>query len=102
MRWSCASLWLGFYSSICVSIHDVPLEGRRSKCSRTPSSDWCLSLTNDLHVTYVDLHRHLHLLGAGSIEDVHKGFGFVRYNTHVEATLAIQMGDARIVLFLVF
>ncbi|XP_043720654.1 oligouridylate-binding protein 1-like [Telopea speciosissima] len=51
-------------------------------------------------VTQLDLHRHFHSLGAGVIEEVRvqrdKGFGFVRYNTHVEAALAIQMGNARI------
>ncbi|XP_022749997.1 oligouridylate-binding protein 1-like [Durio zibethinus] len=51
-------------------------------------------------VTSVDLHRHFHALGAGSIEDVRvqrdKGFGFVRYSSHAEAALAIQMGNARI------
>ncbi|RVW43987.1 Oligouridylate-binding protein 1 [Vitis vinifera] len=51
-------------------------------------------------VTLVDLHRHFHALGAGAIEDVRvqrdKGFGFVRYSTHAEAALAIQMGNARI------
>lgn len=51
-------------------------------------------------VTSVELHRHFHNLGAGTIEDVRvqrdKGFGFVRYSTHEEAALAIQMGNARI------
>ncbi|KAI6679767.1 hypothetical protein NL676_033648 [Syzygium grande] len=51
-------------------------------------------------VTSPDLHRHFHSLGAGVIEDVRvqrdKGFGFVRYSTHAEAALAIQMGNARI------
>ncbi|KAI3414944.1 uncharacterized protein J3R85_015636, partial [Psidium guajava] len=51
-------------------------------------------------VTSADLHRHFHALGAGVIEDVRvqrdKGFGFVRYSTHAEAALAIQMGNARI------
>ncbi|XP_024924666.1 oligouridylate-binding protein 1 isoform X1 [Ziziphus jujuba] len=51
-------------------------------------------------VTSVDLHRHFHALGAGTIEDVRvqrdKGFGFVRYSTHAEAALAIQMGNARL------
>ncbi|KAI4380816.1 hypothetical protein MLD38_006962 [Melastoma candidum] len=50
-------------------------------------------------VTSVDLHRHFHALGVGVIEDVRvqrdKGFGFVRYSTHAEAALAIQMGNAR-------
>lgn len=53
-----------------------------------------------LQVTSPDLHRHFHSLGAGVIEDVRvqrdKGFGFVRYSTHAEAALAIQMGNARI------
>lgn len=53
-----------------------------------------------MQVTSVDLHRHFHALGAGTIEDVRvqrdKGFGFVRYSTHGEAALAIQMGNARI------
>ncbi|CAN0901248.1 Oligouridylate-binding protein 1 [Linum grandiflorum] len=51
-------------------------------------------------VTNVDLHRHFHTFGAGIIEDVRvqrdKGFGFVRYSTHDEAALAIQIGNARI------
>ncbi|OMO67148.1 hypothetical protein CCACVL1_20759 [Corchorus capsularis] len=51
-------------------------------------------------VTSVDLHRLFHALGAGTIEDVRvqrdKGFGFVRYSSHAEAALAIQMGNARI------
>lgn len=53
-----------------------------------------------MQVTSVDLHRHFHVLGVGTIEDVRvqrdKGFGFVRYSTHPEAALAIQMGNARI------
>ncbi|KAK4756867.1 hypothetical protein SAY87_006994 [Trapa incisa] len=51
-------------------------------------------------VNLAELHRHFHALGAGVIEDVRvqrdKGFGFVRYSTHGEAALAIQMGSARI------
>ncbi|XP_058079606.1 oligouridylate-binding protein 1B-like [Magnolia sinica] len=51
-------------------------------------------------VTQLDLHRQFHSLGAGVIEEVRvqrdKGFGFVRYSTHAEAALAIQMGNARI------
>ncbi|KAJ7979217.1 Oligouridylate-binding protein like [Quillaja saponaria] len=51
-------------------------------------------------VTSVDLHRNFHALGTGTIEDVRvqrdKGFGFVRYSSHAEAALAIQMGNARI------
>ncbi|XP_061361476.1 oligouridylate-binding protein 1-like isoform X2 [Gastrolobium bilobum] len=50
-------------------------------------------------VTSVDLQHHFHALGAGTIGDVRvqrdKGFGFVRYSTHAEAALAIQMGNAR-------
>ncbi|KAH9804738.1 Oligouridylate-binding protein 1B [Citrus sinensis] len=53
-----------------------------------------------VYVTSVDLHRHFHALCVGTIEDVRvqrdKGFGFVRYSTHPEASLAIQMGNARI------
>jgi nucleolysin TIA-1/TIAR len=49
--------------------------------------------------TQLDLHRHFHALGAGAIEEVRvqrdKGFGFVRYSTHAEAALAIQMGNTQ-------
>ncbi|XP_010462311.1 PREDICTED: oligouridylate-binding protein 1A-like, partial [Camelina sativa] len=54
-------------------------------------------------VTQLDLHRLFYALGAGVIEEVRvqrdKGFGFVRYNTHEEAALAIQMGNAQPFLF---
>ncbi|XP_068659128.1 oligouridylate-binding protein 1-like isoform X2 [Aristolochia californica] len=50
-------------------------------------------------VSQLELHRHFHTLGAGVIEEVRvqrdKGFGFVRYSTHAEAALAIQMGMGR-------
>ncbi|KAK9923786.1 hypothetical protein M0R45_032186 [Rubus argutus] len=50
-------------------------------------------------VTQLDLHRHFHCLGVGVIEEVRlqrdKGFGFVRFNTHGEAALAIQMGNTQ-------
>ncbi|PPS15794.1 hypothetical protein GOBAR_AA04769 [Gossypium barbadense] len=50
-------------------------------------------------VTQLELHRHFHALGAGVIEEVRvqrdKAFGFVRYSTHAEAALAIQMGNAQ-------
>ncbi|XWS16137.1 hypothetical protein CRYUN_Cryun34aG0059700 [Craigia yunnanensis] len=50
-------------------------------------------------VTQLELHRHFHALGAGVIEEVRvqcdKGFGFVRYSTHAEAALAIQMGNTQ-------
>ncbi|KAJ6394285.1 hypothetical protein OIU77_023499 [Salix suchowensis] len=50
-------------------------------------------------VTQLDLHRHFHALGAGVIEEVRvqrdKGFGFVRFSTHAEAALAIQMGNTQ-------
>lgn len=53
-------------------------------------------------VTQLDLHRHFYALGAGVIEEVRvqrdKGFGFVRYSTHDEAALAIQMGNAQSIL----
>ncbi|KAK8630011.1 hypothetical protein V6N13_078824 [Hibiscus sabdariffa] len=49
-------------------------------------------------VTQLELHYHFHALGAGVIEEVRvqrdKGFGFVRYSTHAEAALAIQLGNA--------
>ncbi|KAL1538080.1 Oligouridylate-binding protein 1B [Salvia divinorum] len=49
--------------------------------------------------TQVDLHRHFHALGAGSIEEVRvqrdKGFGFVRYSTHAGAAMAISMGNGQ-------
>ncbi|KAL3720774.1 hypothetical protein ACJRO7_005564 [Eucalyptus globulus] len=50
-----------------------------------------------VYVTQLELHRHFHALGAGVIEEVRvqrdKGFGFVRYSSHAEAALAIQMGN---------
>ncbi|KAI3915162.1 hypothetical protein MKW98_011507, partial [Papaver atlanticum] len=49
-------------------------------------------------VTQLDLHRFFHSLGAGVLEEVRvqrdKGFGFVRYSTHEEAAMGIQMGNA--------
>lgn len=52
-------------------------------------------------VTQAELHSQFHALGAGVIEEVRvqrdKGFGFVRYNTHEEAALAIQMANGRII-----
>lgn len=52
-------------------------------------------------VTQAELHCQFHALGAGVIEEVRvqrdKGFGFVRYNTHEEAALAIQMANGRLV-----
>ncbi|CAN8303191.1 unnamed protein product [Cochlearia groenlandica] len=54
-------------------------------------------------VTQLDLHRLFHALGAGVIEVVRvqrdKGFGFVRFNTHEKAALAIQMGNSQPFLF---
>lgn len=56
----------------------------------------------NLQVSQLDLHRHFHALGAGVLEEVRvqrdKGFGFVRYSTHVEAALAIQMGNTQSLL----
>ncbi|KAK3022150.1 hypothetical protein RJ639_045289 [Escallonia herrerae] len=56
-----------------------------------------------LLVTQLDLHRHFHALGAGVIEEVRvqrdKGFGFVRYSTHAEAALAIQLGNTQSILY---
>lgn len=55
-----------------------------------------------LQVTQLDLHRHFHALGVGVIEEVRlqrdKGFGFVRFSTHAEAALAIQMGNTQSIL----
>lgn len=52
-------------------------------------------------VTQVELHRQFHNLEAGAIEEVRiqrdKGFGFVRYHSHDEAALAIQMANGKIV-----
>ncbi|PIA43987.1 hypothetical protein AQUCO_01800214v1 [Aquilegia coerulea] len=52
-------------------------------------------------VTQAELHRQFYNLGAGVIEEVRiqrdKGFGFVRYYTHEEAALAIQLANGRIV-----
>ncbi|XP_038995277.1 oligouridylate-binding protein 1B-like isoform X1 [Hibiscus syriacus] len=49
-------------------------------------------------VTQHELHFHFHALGAGVIDEVRvqrdKDFGFVRYSTHAEAALAIQLGNA--------
>jgi nucleolysin TIA-1/TIAR len=46
------------------------------------------------------LHRFFHALGAGTLEEVRvqhdKGFGFVKYTSHAETALAIQMGNGRI------
>lgn len=57
-------------------------------------------LCSALQVRQADLHRYFHALGAGVIEEVRvqrdKGFGFVRYSSHAEAALAIQLGNARI------
>ncbi|KAF6174293.1 hypothetical protein GIB67_040786 [Kingdonia uniflora] len=51
-------------------------------------------------VTQADLHRHFYAFGAGVLLEVRvqrdKGFGFVRYNTHAEAAMAIQVGNGRI------
>jgi nucleolysin TIA-1/TIAR len=53
-------------------------------------------------VTQLELHRHFYGLGAGTLEEVRvqrdKGFGFVRYSTHAEAALAIQMGNSHSIL----
>lgn len=50
-------------------------------------------------VTQAELHCQFHALGAGVLEEVRvqsgKGFGFVRYNTHEEAAMAIQMANGR-------
>ncbi|KAK9097678.1 hypothetical protein Syun_024723 [Stephania yunnanensis] len=52
-------------------------------------------------VTQAELHRQFHSLGAGVIEEVRiqrdKGFGFVRYHTHDEAAMAIQIANGKVV-----
>ena len=67
--------------------------------SLTCENPFCSSA---MQVTQLDLHRHFHTFGAGVIEEVRvqrdKGFGFVRYNTHAEAALAIQMGNTQSIL----
>lgn len=51
-------------------------------------------------VTQAELHRQFYSLGAGVIEDVKvqrdKGFGFVRYRSHDEAAVAIQVANGRV------
>ncbi|CAH8332986.1 unnamed protein product [Eruca vesicaria subsp. sativa] len=51
----------------------------------------------DTEVSQVDRHRHFFSLGAGVIDEVRvqrdKGFGFVRYSTHLETAFAIQLGN---------
>ncbi|GAV61421.1 RRM_1 domain-containing protein [Cephalotus follicularis] len=53
-------------------------------------------------VTQLELHRHFHALGTGVIEEVRvqrdKGFGFVRFSTHSEAAMAIQIGNTQSLL----
>ena len=48
-----------------------------------------------------ELHRQFYNLGVGAIEEVRvqqeKGFGFIRYSTHGEAALAIQMANGLVV-----
>lgn len=48
-----------------------------------------------------ELHRHFFNLGVGAIEEIRvqqdKGFGFVRYSTHGEAALAIQMANGLVI-----
>jgi nucleolysin TIA-1/TIAR len=52
-------------------------------------------------VTQTELHRQFLALGVGVIEDVRvqrdKGFGFVRYRSHEEAALAIQLANGRVI-----
>lgn len=52
-------------------------------------------------VTQTELHRQFLSLNVGVIEDVRvqrdKGFGFVRYRSHEEAALAIQLANGRVI-----
>jgi nucleolysin TIA-1/TIAR len=46
------------------------------------------------------LHHFFHALSARALEEVRvqhgNGFGFVKYTNHAETSLAIQMGNGRI------
>ncbi|CAN1136278.1 Oligouridylate-binding protein 1 [Linum perenne] len=87
------------------AINDLNDDGQDKKSDDAPENNpqYTTVYVGNLapEVTSVDLHRHFHTFGAGIIEDVRvqrdKGFGFVRYSTHDEAALAIQIGNARII-----
>ncbi|XVF27097.1 hypothetical protein REPUB_Repub14bG0077400 [Reevesia pubescens] len=78
-------------------------DGKETTNTETPenNSQYTTVYVGNLapEVTQLELHRHFHALGAGVIEEVRvqrdKGFGFVRYSTHSEAALAIQMGNTQ-------
>nr|GLL35084.1 oligouridylate-binding protein 1B-like [Ipomoea trifida] len=73
-------------------------DGKEATNSEAPENNPQYTTVPSLQVTQLDLHRHFHTLGAGAIEEVRvqrdKGFGFVRYSSHAEAALAIQMGNS--------
>ncbi|KAK4780361.1 hypothetical protein SAY87_016467 [Trapa incisa] len=97
------SLSVVMFSRIFFSVGYVSEDNKEAANSDAPENNpLCTTVyVGNLapSVTQVDLHRHFHALAAGSIEEVRvqrdKGFGFVRYSTHDEAALAIQMGNAQ-------
>ncbi|CAI0419230.1 unnamed protein product [Linum tenue] len=78
------------------AINDLTEDGKEPTNSDAPENN---PQYTTVYATQLDLHRHFHSLGAGVIEEVRvqrdKGFGFVRYSTHAEAALAIQMGNTQ-------
>ncbi|GFZ04324.1 oligouridylate binding protein 1B [Actinidia rufa] len=76
--------------------------GTSEDCKETSNNDGPENNAQYTTVTQLDLHCHFHALDAGVIEGVHvqrdKGFGFVRYDSHSEAALAIQMGNTQSLL----
>ncbi|CAI0419228.1 unnamed protein product [Linum tenue] len=85
------------------AINDLTEDGKEPTNSDAPENNpqYTTVYVGNLapEATQLDLHRHFHSLGAGVIEEVRvqrdKGFGFVRYSTHAEAALAIQMGNTQ-------
>lgn len=93
-------------SKIVVELTDgAPEEGQERANDDAPENNpqYTTVYVGNLapEVTSGELHQQFHALGAGNIEDVRvqreKGFGFVRYRTHAEAAMAIQIGNARII-----
>ncbi|KAF5178270.1 Oligouridylate-binding protein 1b [Thalictrum thalictroides] len=81
---------------------DVPQDSGNTEDPENNPTFTTVYVGNLAHeVTQVELHRQFHNLGAGVIEEVRiqrdKGFGFVRYYTHDEAAIAIQLANGRIV-----
>ncbi|CAN1345431.1 Oligouridylate-binding protein 1 [Linum perenne] len=80
------------------AINDLTEEDQENSNEEAPENNPAYTT---VYVTQAELHCHFHALGVGVIEEVRiqrdKGFGFVRYNTHDEATSAIRMGNGKIV-----